>query len=65
MLIYIYTDVYIFFFCLFGAAPMAYGGSQARSLIGATAANLHHSHSNVGPKPCLQPTLQLTATLNP
>ena len=30
------------------AAPAAYGGSQARSRIGATAATLHHSHSNVG-----------------
>ena len=27
---------------------MAYGGSQARGLIGAVAAGLHHSHSNVG-----------------
>jgi len=26
-----------FFFCLFRAMPMAYGGSQARSQIGATA----------------------------
>ena len=31
------------FFCIFRAAPEAYGGSQARSLIGATAAGLHHS----------------------
>ena len=29
---------------------MAYGGSQARSLIGATAASLHHRHSNTGSK---------------
>ena len=27
---------------------MAYGSSQARGPIGAVAANLHHSHSNVG-----------------
>ena len=27
---------------------MAYGGSQARSVIGAVAAGLHHSHSNLG-----------------
>ena len=38
----------IFFFGLFRAAPAAYGGSQARRLIGAVAADLHHSHSNVG-----------------
>ena len=30
-----------FFFFLFRAAPVAYGGSQARGLIGATAAGLH------------------------
>uniref|UniRef100_A0A8D1KAK8 Uncharacterized protein n=1 Tax=Sus scrofa TaxID=9823 RepID=A0A8D1KAK8_PIG len=46
--------------CLF-----ACGGSQARSRIRATAASLHHSHNNLGSKPCLQPTLQLMATLDP
>ena len=35
-----------FVFCLFRAAPMAYGGSQARGRITATAASLQHSHSN-------------------
>jgi len=35
-----------FFFCLFKATPGACGGSQARGPIGATAAGLHHSHSN-------------------
>ena len=35
---------------------MAYGGSQARSPIEATAAGLHHSHSNLGSELCLQPT---------
>ena len=29
--------------CLFRAASVAYGGSQARGLIGASAASLHHS----------------------
>ena len=57
--------LYIFIFCLFGAAPMAYGGSQARGGIGTIAAGLHHSHSNTGSKMRLQPTLQLTATLDP
>ena len=33
-----------------GSAPTAYGGSQARSLIGVAAATLHHSHSNMGSK---------------
>ena len=54
-----------FFFCLFaffGAAPAAYGGSQARSLIGAVAAGLHHNHSNAVSEPSLRPTPQLPAT---
>ena len=35
-----------FSFSLFRVASMAYRGSQARGLIRATAASLHHSHSN-------------------
>ena len=35
-------------FCLFRATPTSYGGSQARSPIGAVAAGLCHSHSNTG-----------------
>ena len=57
-----------FCFCLFAfsrAAPAAYGGSQARGLIGAVAAGLHHSHSNTGSEPCLRTTPQLTATPDP
>ena len=57
-----------FFFCLFAfsrATLMAHGGSQARGPIGAAAASLCHGHSNVGSKPYLQPTPQLTATLDP
>ena len=38
------------FFAISWAAPMAYGGSHARGLIGAVAAGLHHIHSNVGSK---------------
>ena len=37
---------FFFFFCLFAfsrAAPAAYGGSQARGLIGVVAAGLRHS----------------------
>ena len=37
---------FYFVFCLFRAAPAAYGGSQARSLFGAVAAGLPHSYSN-------------------
>ena len=56
-----------FFFGLFAiswAAPVAYGGSQARGRIGAVAASLCQSHSNAGSKPRLQPTPQLRATLD-
>ena len=34
---------FVFAFCLFRAAPTAYGGPQARGLIGAIATGLHHS----------------------
>ena len=37
------------------------GSSQARGLIEAAAAGLHHSHSNAGPEQHLWPTPQLTA----
>ena len=38
---------FFFFFFFFRAAPTAYGGSQATGRIGAAAARLQHSHSNV------------------
>ena len=49
----------------FGATPAAYGSSQARGGIGATAACLCHGHSNTGSEPRLLHTPQLTATLDP
>ena len=54
-----------FILLLFTATPMAHDGSQARSLIKAIAACLHHSHSNAGSEPRLQPPPQLTAMLYP
>ena len=42
-----------FFFLLFRPAPSAYGGSQAKGPVGATAAGLHHSRSNTGSEPHL------------
>ena len=51
--------------CCFSAVPAVYGSSQARGQAGAAAAGLQHSHSNVGSQPHLQPTPQLTATLDP
>ena len=50
---------------LFRAAPVAYGGTQARGQIAATAAGLQHSRSNAGSKPYKQPVPQLTATPDP
>ena len=55
-----YTVFLCFLFCLFvcfllyRATPAAYGSSQARSQMGATAASLHHSYSNARFEPCLQ-----------
>ena len=42
-----------FIFCLSRATPAAYGGSQARGLVGAVAASLYHSHSNAESEPRL------------
>ena len=55
---------FFFFFCLFRAAPAAYGSTQARGQIGVVAAGLPHSHSNLGSELRLRPTPQLTATLD-
>ena len=44
----IYSPKFIYLFSLFRATPLAYGGSQIRGQIEATAAGLHHSHSNMG-----------------
>ena len=58
----LYMYMYIFF-CLFAfsrAAP-TYGGSQARGLIRAAAADLRHSHSNARSEPHLRSTPQLMA----
>ena len=44
---------FLIFFAISWAAPVAYGGSQARDLIGAVATGLRQSHSNTGSKPRL------------
>ena len=51
LLAYIY--IYFVLFCVFRAAPMAYGVSQARGLIRAVAASLRQSHDNARSKLCL------------
>ena len=64
-MLYVYFVICLFCFCFSWAAPVAYGGSQARVRIGAVAACLHHSHSNAESNLCLQPIPQLTAMPNP
>ena len=59
------SDDFFFFFVFSRAAPEAYGGSQARGLIGAIAVGLHQSHSNSGSEPSLRPTPQLMEMLDP
>ena len=54
--------LFTFFFLLFRAVPVAYGGSQAR---GGIVAGRHHSYSNARSEPYLRPTPQLTATPDP
>ena len=56
--------VLIYLFWLFRATLSAHGSSQARG-IGAVAVSLCHSHSNVGSRPSLWPTTQLTPTPHP
>ena len=60
-----FKKIFFVFSSFFRAAPVAYGGSQSRGLIGATATGLHHSHSNARSEPCLRLTPQLTATPDP
>ena len=57
--------VCLFVFAFPRAALTAYGGSQARGLIGAVATILCQSHSDTGSEPRLQPTPQLMATPDP
>ena len=63
--IWFHRIIYIYIFAFFRAAPKAYGGSQARGLIGATAASLCHNLSNARSEPHLQPTPQLRETPAP
>ena len=54
---------FFFSFVFLGLHLQAYGRSQARGVIGGTAAGL--CHSNAGPEPCLQPIPQLMAMPDP
>ena len=57
--VFLFSFFFFFFFCYYRTAPVAYGGSQATGRIGAIAASLHHSHSNLASKLRLQPIPQL------
>ena len=65
VLVFIFYLFIYFGLCPFRATHVAYGGSQARGLIGAEAAGLYHSHGNARSEPCLRPTPLLTAMLEP
>ena len=54
--------LFSFFPLHFRAALASYGSSQAMGQIRAATAGLHHSHSNSGSKPHLQPTPRLTSS---
>ena len=58
LILFIYLVFIYLFFGLFRPVSTAYGGSQARSWIGAVASGLHHSHSNARSEPHLWPTPQ-------
>ena len=49
--LYFYYLFVCLFVAFFRAAPAAYGGSKAKGQIRATAADLHHSHSNIRSEP--------------
>ena len=62
---YLFFLFFFVFLPFLGLLPMAYGGFQARGLIGAVATGLHYSQSNTRSEPYLQPIPQLTETLDP
>ena len=52
---------FILFFVFFKPTPVAYVSFHARGQVRASAACLHHSHSNARPEPCQWPTPQLNS----
>ena len=56
---------FFFLFAISWAAPMPYGGSQARGRIRAVVASLRQSHSNSGSEPHLQAMPHLMAMPDP
>ena len=64
VLLFIYLFIHLFIY-LFILLLFRTSGSQARGQIRAAAAGLHHSPSNPGSGPPLQPTPQLTVMPDP
>ena len=64
-IVFLFCFVFFVFLPFSGAAPAAYGGSQARGLIGAVAAGLRQSHRNARSEPRLRSTPQLMAMPDP
>ena len=60
-----FVFLFFWFFLLFRVELKAHGSSQARGQIGAAAASLHHSHSNMGSEAPLQPIPELMEMLAP
>ena len=57
--------LFYYYYYFFRATPATCGGSQARGPIGAVAAGLCQSHSNLESEPCLRSTPQLMAMSDP
>ena len=58
-------NLFVFSFLVFLRAALEACGSSRLGVKSAVAASLHRSHSNSGSEPCLRPTLQLMAMLDP
>ena len=56
ILVLFFLFLFFVFLPFLGPLPVAYGGSQARGLIGDVASGLCQSHSNSGSESCLEPT---------
>ena len=54
-----YYNSSLFLVGAYRATPMAYGSSQARGWVGATATSIRHNHSNTRSEPSLWLTAQL------
>ena len=63
--LYVGRLFYNFCFLFFVFVCLGFFQGCTHGEIGAVAAGLHHSHSNIGSELCLWPTPQLTATMDP